>query len=391
MNSLMNWKKVKISNIADIKIGLTYKPENISSTGIFVIRSSNIQKGSLVNNDDDVFVNVDKIKNLEVIKDDIIMCARNGSKALIGKSAIINNNLSETTFGAFMLRIRSGMNKYLYQYFQSDEFFKYLNRDMGATINQVTTSYLGNLELLLPPPVEQEKIVQVLSTWDEAINKVLINIDNERRKKKSITSKVYRGQILTNEYNKDYFKRLRSFLSEVSIRNNGAIDNVLSVSNSRGFIPQVDQFDREVASKDRSNYKVVSQGEFAYNPSRVNVGSIDLLTTHESGILSPMYVVFKCNSELNNRYLYHFLKSDLFLQLIPRFTQGSVRDSLSFDGLCSMKLYIPTTREQLIYAKALDTIDEHINKLERLLELYRLQKKGLIQQLLTGKVRVNVN
>jgi type I restriction enzyme S subunit len=387
----MNWKKVKISNIADIKIGLTYKPENISSTGIFVIRSSNIQKGSLVNNDDDVFVNVDKIKNLEVIKDDIIMCARNGSKALIGKSAIINNNLSETTFGAFMLRIRSGMNKYLYQYFQSDEFFKYLNRDMGATINQVTTSYLGNLELLLPPPVEQEKIVQVLSTWDEAINKVLINIDNERRKKKSITSKVYRGQILTNEYNKDYFKRLRSFLSEVSIRNNGAIDNVLSVSNSRGFIPQVDQFDREVASKDRSNYKVVSQGEFAYNPSRVNVGSIDLLTTHESGILSPMYVVFKCNSELNNRYLYHFLKSDLFLQLIPRFTQGSVRDSLSFDGLCSMKLYIPTTREQLIYAKALDTIDEHINKLERLLELYRLQKKGLIQQLLTGKVRVNVN
>lgn len=391
MNSLMNWKKVKISNIADIKIGLTYKPENISSTGILVIRSSNIQKGSFVNNDDDVFVNVDKIKNLEVIKDDIIMCARNGSKALIGKSAIINNNLSETTFGAFMLRIRSGMNKYLYQYFQSDEFFKYLNRDMGATINQVTTSYLGNLELLLPPPVEQEKIVQVLSTWDEAINKVLINIDNERRKKKSITSKVYRGQILTNEYNKDYFKRLRSFLSEVSIRNNGAIDNVLSVSNSRGFIPQVDQFDREVASKDRSNYKVVSQGEFAYNPSRVNVGSIDLLTTHESGILSPMYVVFKCNSELNNRYLYHFLKSDLFLQLIPRFTQGSVRDSLSFDGLCSMKLYIPTMREQLIYAKALDTIDEHINKLERLLELYRLQKKGLIQQLLTGKVRVNVN
>lgn len=246
-------------------------------------------------------------------------------------------------------------------------------------------------ELDLPPIKEQKNIGDLLSTWDEAINKVLINIDNERRKKKSIISKVYRGQIFAHVYNKKYFKRLKSFLSEVSVRSNGAIDNVLSVSNSRGFIPQDEQFDREVASKDRSNYKVVSKGEFAYNPSRVNVGSIDLLTSQESGILSPMYVVFKSNNELYNRYLYHFIKSDLFLKMIPKYTQGSVRDSLSFDGLCSMKLYIPTLKEQLVYAQALDTIDDYIKKLEQLLELYRLQKRGLMQQLLTGKIRVSLN
>ena len=246
-------------------------------------------------------------------------------------------------------------------------------------------------ELDLPPIKEQNNIGDILSTWDEAINKVSFNIENEKRKKKSIVSKIYRGQVSESNINREDFKRLKHFLIEVSLRNNGACDNVLSVSNSKGFIPQDEQFGREVASKDRSNYKVIGQGEFAYNPSRVNVGSIDLLTTHESGILSPMYVVFKCNNDLDNRYLYHFLKSDLFLQLIPKYTQGSVRDSLSFDGLCSMKLFIPTLEEQLVYAQALDSIDDYIKKLEQLLELYKLQKKGLMQQLLTGKIRVNVN
>ena len=258
-------------------------------------------------------------------------------------------------------------------------------------VPQLTIPKVAQTYLYLPQLQEQLKIAEILSTWDDAIDKTLAYIQNEKRRKKSIISKIYRGQVSESNINREDFKRLKHFLIEVSSRNNGAFDNVLSVSNSKGFIPQDEQFEREVASKDRSNYKVVRRDEFAYNPSRVNVGSIDQLTTHESGILSPMYVVFKCNNDLNNRYLYHFLKSDLFLQMIPKYTQGSVRDSLSFDGLCSMKLYIPTLEEQIVYAQALDSIDEYIKKLEQFLELYKHQKNGLMQQLLTGKIRVNVN
>jgi type I restriction enzyme S subunit len=280
--------------------------------------------------------------------------------------------------------------KYL---FKSPRFINKLNGLIYGIRDgkQISFSDFSTMILDIPPLNEQISIANILKLWDEAINILSTKITHEKTRKKSITSKIYRGDLSHSNVSKENYKKIGLYVEEKNIRNNGLSEAVLSVSNSKGFIPQDEQFDHVVASKDKNKYKIVNRGEFAYNPSRVNVGSIDLLTTLDIGILSPMYVVFKCNSDLNNRYLYHFLKSDLFLQLIPKYTQGSVRDSLSFDGLCSMKLYIPTLEEQLVYAQALDSIDDYIKKLEQLLELYKLQKKGLMQQLLTGKIRVNVN
>lgn len=165
---------------------------------------------------------------------------------------------------------------------------------------------------------------------------------------------------------------------------------VLSVTNRQGFILQEDQFDRIVASKNLTNYKIIKKGQFAYNPSRVNVGSIDLLTNFESGLLSPMYVVFQCKKELLSDYLYHFLKSDTFLNIIPNLLQGSVRDSLSFDSLGLVRLFIPTIEEQSAIAERFNLFDKEILLLEKEVEYLREQKKGLMQLLLTGIVRVNL-
>ena len=166
---------------------------------------------------------------------------------------------------------------------------------------------------------------------------------------------------------------------------------VLSVTNSRGFISQQEQFDRTVASDDKSNYKLIKKGQFAYNPSRVNVGSLDLLTTFENGILSPMYVVFKTNkSKLNSKFLYYYLKSFWFFGHIPLFVQGSVRDSLSFEGLSSMKFYIPSIEEQTAIANILSAADNEIDLAKQKLARLKEQKKGLMQVLLTGKKRVKI-
>jgi type I restriction enzyme S subunit len=140
-----------------------------------------------------------------------------------------------------------------------------------------------------------------------------------------------------------------------------------------------------------SNYKIVKKGQFAYNPSRVNVGSLDLLRNFDDGILSPMYVVFETNEKkLLPDFLYYQLKTYWFKGHIPMFVQGSVRDSLSFDGLSGMKFFIPSLEEQQAITNIMDSATNELKQYEQKLETLQLQKKGLMQQLLTGKVRVKI-
>ena len=185
-------------------------------------------------------------------------------------------------------------------------------------------------------------------------------------------------------------KVVGQYIEEISERNKDLqVTRVLSVTNSRGFINQTDQFDRTVASEDASNYKIVRNGQFAYNPSRVNVGSLDLLRNFEEGILSPMYVVFSTNEKhLLADFLYFHLKTQWFYGHIPMFVQGSVRDSLSFDGLCSMKFFIPSIEEQAAITQVLQIAEKEITLLKLKAEKLREKKKGLMQQLLTGKIRI---
>ena len=152
-----------------------------------------------------------------------------------------------------------------------------------------------------------------------------------------------------------------------------------------------EQFDREVASADLTNYKIVKKNQFAYNPSRVNVGSLDLLKTFEEGILSPMYVVFETDTKkLLPDFFHHHLKTYWFKGHIPMFIQGSVRDSLSFNGLCGMKFFIPSIEEQKAITNILDKATQELKQFEQKLQTLQLQKKGLMQQLLTGKTRVKI-
>ena len=101
------------------------------------------------------------------------------------------------------------------------------------------------------------------------------------------------------------------FISEVSMRNRGnEIDRVLSVTNRNGFVLPEDQFERRVASANVTNYKIVNQGQYAYNPSRINVGSIARLDDWDDGILSPMYTVFKLDHKMaDSDYFFHWLSS----------------------------------------------------------------------------------
>lgn len=259
-------------------------------------------------------------------------------------------------------------------------------------VPQLTAPQIANIAIPIPPMEEQRKIAEILGVWDEAIEKQSRLIEKLELRKRALMQRLLTGRTrLPGFIDNVQYKKLKPFIVEKSERNtNQTYTNVLSVTNNRGFINQAEQFDREVASDNTANYKLVHRGQFAYNPSRVNVGSLDLLQTYDLGILSPMYIVFETRPTMDPKFLFYQLKSSWFVGHIPMYVQGSVRDSLSFDGLENMRFWIPSLPEQKAIAEVLTTADKEIATHRKKLDALRLQKHGLMQQLLTGKTRVKI-
>ncbi|RDU63600.1 hypothetical protein CQA53_08255 [Helicobacter didelphidarum] len=185
--------------------------------------------------------------------------------------------------------------------------------------------------------------------------------------------------------------RLGEVLKECNLRNRDlSISLVLSITNSLGFVRQKDYFERELASDDISKYKIICKGNFAYNPARINVGSIALLREFDKGVLSPMYIIFKCAESINNIFLNYWIHNHHFKREMANLLEGSVRQVLSFSAMCEIKIKLPSLKEQEKIANFLSLIDDEIQELKNLLQLRKTQKQGLMQQLLSGKVRVRV-
>ena len=177
---------------------------------------------------------------------------------------------------------------------------------------------------------------------------------------------------------------LGKHVRQVGQRNRSEADiEVFSVTNSEGFTRSTDYFSKEVFSKDVSNYKVVNPGQFAYNPSRINVGSIDYLRHGSSVLVSPLYIVFEGHKDIHADYLLRYLKSNWGNAQIRANTEGAVRDSLKFKGLERIKLPLPLFDDQVRISHLLGKVDvliaqrkQHLQQLDDLLESVFLEMFG---------------
>lgn len=164
-----NWSWCRLSDIGTTNIGLTYHPEDVVIDGIPVLRSNNI-KNNKMDFDDLIKVNCEIREKQYINENDILICARNGSKALVGKCAIYNGELGMTSFGAFMAVYRTWCFEYVYYYFQTKVFRRYFENENNKQINQVTQAILKDAIIPLPPMNEQKRIVKKIKETFEFLD-----------------------------------------------------------------------------------------------------------------------------------------------------------------------------------------------------------------------------
>lgn len=158
-----SWVWCRLSDIGTTNIGLTYHPQDVAEDGTIVIRSSNIIKGKM-DYADLVKVKCQIRENQYLKRNDIVICARNGSKALVGKCAIYEGDSDVISFGAFMAIFRTPFFQYAYLYFNSPVFRRNFSNDDSKQINQVTQNILKNSLIPIPPEEEQKRITDKINS-----------------------------------------------------------------------------------------------------------------------------------------------------------------------------------------------------------------------------------
>ena len=391
----VDWEVKKLGTLGSVISGLTYSPDDIcEDTGTLVLRSSNIQNRQLEYSDN-VYVKVVKDGFNPVQKGDILICVRNGSKSLIGKNALITEEVAGVAFGAFMAVFRSVHNDFLYQVFDTDFYLKEIHKNLGATINSINGSDLKLLKIPFPPNQEQQKIVEILSKFDEAINTTKQIVDNVKVRNIGLGQQLLSGKIRLKGFDKSNWEFLPiiKIAKEISIKNKDDKDLiVLSCTKHNGLVPSLEYFGRKIYSDDLTTYKIVSIGNFAYATNHIEEGSIGYQSKYEEAVISPMYTVFETNNKINDDFLFKLLKSHSYIHEYQKRMEGSIdrRGGLRWNEFSKIKIPVISIEEQTAIANILDTANEELKQYEQKLATLQLQKKGLMQQLLTGKTRVKV-
>ena len=379
------WKKTTLGEIGETMIGLTYSPKDVvENGGTIVFRSSNIQNGMIDYSD---LVRVTKpIKERIITKEkDILICARNGSQRLIGKNTLLRESDAGNTFGAFMMVYRSDDNDIIHPLLSTKQYVSQVTENLGARINQITTSDLNSFEFFLPQESEEKrKIGELFALINERIatqNKI---IEDLKKLKSAIVDYTFG--------NKKYSHRKRVLLSDVSVKitrrnSDNQIFNVLSNSANYGIIPQSEVFDHEIANKNNtSNYFVISKNDFVYNPRKsvtAPYGPINRYNGETAGVISPLYLCFRCY-DLDVEYLGWYFKSDSWYKYVYQNGDTGVRHdrvSIQDDIFFSMPLFIHNADEQIEIAKRLNKIESFVKQEKQYLFLLESQKLYLLQRM----------
>ena len=312
-----------------------------------------------------------------ICKENDILFARTGAST--GKTYLYNQSDGKLYFAGFLIRVNVKQSYDSYFIFTITKTNKYNNwvKIMSARSGQpgINAQEYKKLSFKHPSIETQRKISSFIKKIDTRIllqSKIIEDLE------------ILKKWIINHHFSNNPNLDLGKIIVQISERNRiNNVNRVLSVNNKYGFINQSEQFeDREVASNDRTNYKIVRKNDFAFNPARINVGSIAKLDNYDIGIVSPMYICFKCSTfNIDVDYLYYYFFSNAFKNELNKRLEGSVRQCLQYDALCNIKLYVSSLAKQIDFVVKIKALTKKLKIEKDILSLYKKQKAYLLQNM----------
>ena len=393
------WEQRKLSEIATMHARIGWQnlrtSEFLDNGDYMLITGTDFMDGA-VNFDTCHYVERERYeqdKHIQ-IRNGSILITKDGT---LGKVAYIQGLTMPATLnaGVFNVEIRDEKevdNRYLFQYLKAPFLMDYVDKKAtGGTIKHLNQNILVDFPVVLPQKDEQAKIGEYFLGIDNLITLHQRKYDKLTNVKKSMLGKMFpqngsnvpeiRFKGFTEAWEQRKFDDITYPAGEKN-RDNLPYESY-SVTNENGFIPQNEQFENggTMATADKSMYYIVSKNSFAYNPARINVGSIGYYDKPENVIVSSLYEVFKTSEDIDDRFLWHWFKSDAFQRMIEQYQEGGVRLYFYYDKLCMCSLPVPDIQEQRKIGKQLDILDNLITLHQRELEKLKNLKKACLEKM----------
>ena len=288
----------------------------------------------------------------------------------LGKVAYVQGLSMPATLnaGVFNVQIKDANivdERYLFQYLKAPFLMDYVDKKAtGGTIKHLNQSILVDFPVILPQRSEQILIGAFFQQLDNLITL-------HQRECISFTARAGRLILTANKKRNTSSWEQRKFSDITFPAGEKNKDNLplesYSITNEHGFVPQDEKFENggTMREADKRMYYIVSPNSFAYNPARINVGSIGYQNIGKNVIVSSLYEVFKTSEDVDDRLLWHWFKSSGFQKLIMQLQEGGVRLYFYYDKLCMGEVSIPSLDEQRKIGKLFDTLDNLITLHQR--------------------------
>ena len=327
-----------------------------------------------------------------------IVFARTGSTT--GKTYLYNKDDGKLVFAGFLIRFKPNQDlliSYFLKLFTDTKPYWNWVKTMSSRSGQpgINSVEYGSLQISLPPILDQKSIAKILSTWVKAIKTTENLILAKSKLKQGLIQKLLTGKLRFKEFRNDNWAIVKiNKCSKQIIKKNITNENhvVLSCTKYNGLVDSLEYFGRQMFSNDLSTYKVVKKGQFAYATNHIEEGSIGYQNIYNYALISPMYTVFETNQEIDDNFLYAVLKTEQYRKIFESNTSGSInrRGGLRWEDFSNITIPKPSLQEQKKIASLVSLNIKEIDFLNKQLTAIKEQKKGLMQKLLTGEVRVKV-
>ena len=314
----------------------------------------------------------------------------------VGRCAIWKNELSNCYFQKAIHRLRPKnrrpiLSNYMLAYMQFIAGSKLLgDLTSQSSIAHLTREKLLKLVVALPPLAEQQIIADILSTWDEALEKLDALIAAKTHRKQALMQQLLTGHRRLPGFSKPWIKSKLGDLFLNRTESNRLDLPLLSITADQGVVSRDSLTKRDTSSEDKSKYLRIIPGDIGYNTMRMWQG-VSALSSLE-GIVSPAYTILNPTARIDGKFAAHFFKLPHTISLFHRYSQGLVDDTLNlkFPAFAVIEVTVPAdVSEQRAIAAVLDTAEAELRLLRQQRTALDHQKRGLMQKLLTGKVRVS--